>query len=191
MHSCDLVPQCGNRLAKQTASGFTLIELMVTVALVAVLLGLAVPSFSGASLNSKLTSYSNNLVASVNLARNEALKRNAAITLRVSTNGTSCAVSGGWEQGWIVACPTSDSIFCDPSGPNLLVLHRQQGTSSDFRISEASSMRAMVFFPTGTGATQASFTVCRAAPLDQRQRQINVSGTGRANVTKTSSPTCT
>lgn len=190
MRCCDSVPLCGYCLGKRAAKGFTLIELLVVIALVSVLLGLAVPSFSGSSLNSKLTSYSNDLVVSINLARNEALKRNAAITLCASADGTSCAASGGWEQGWIVACPTSDTVFCDPSGPNLLVLHRQHATSSAYRIRETSSMRAIVFFPTATGATQASFTVCRAAPLDERQRQITVSGTGRANVAKTNSATC-
>ena len=79
--------------------GFTLIELVVTLTVAAILLAIAVPSFYDATLGSKLASYANNFVASVSLARSEAIKRNAAVTLCASSDGASCA-SGGWEQGF-------------------------------------------------------------------------------------------
>ena len=90
---------------RSSPKGFTLIELMVTVAVLMTLLMVAVPSLDDNTLGKKLSSYANNLAASAYFARSEAIKRNALITLCVSSDGTSCAASGGWQQGWIVRCP--------------------------------------------------------------------------------------
>lgn len=59
----------------RTASGFSLIELLVTVALIAILMALGVPSFTTFQRNSELTSRANSLLASMNAARGEAMKR--------------------------------------------------------------------------------------------------------------------
>lgn len=174
--------------------GFTLIELMVTIAILAILLGIGVPSFSDATLGSKLGSYANSMVASASLARSEAIKRNTTITLCVSADGASCATTGGWEQGWIVACKTtSPNTVCDGSGPDWLVFHRQQAASNGIRITEtsATTIRSIELMPTGVGSTPAAFTLCRATPsVGTTQRQISINSTGRATVTKTTGSTC-
>lgn len=172
--------------------GFTLIELMVAIAVLAILLGIAVPSFNDATLSSKLGSYANSLVASANLARGEAIKRNTTVTLCVSANGTSCATTGGWEQGWIVACQTTDNLACDGVGPNRLVFHRQQAVQSGLKITEDdATVRALNFASSGAGTTPAILTICRATPtVGTHQRQVRLSATGRAFVAKTTASTC-
>jgi type IV fimbrial biogenesis protein FimT len=85
-------------------AGFTLIELMITLSVAGVLLAIAVPSFNQMIIANRLATQSNEIVAAVSLARSEAIKRNASVTLcRVQTNnGTACvAGSGNWEN-WIV-----------------------------------------------------------------------------------------
>ena len=74
--------------------GFTLIEMMVTIAVMAMLLMIAVPSFRNASLSSQLRSAANDFIASSNLARSEAIKRGSAVTLCVSADGSTCAAGG-------------------------------------------------------------------------------------------------
>ncbi len=64
---------------QKSTKGFTLIELMVTVALIGVLMSIAAPSFTGIQRNSVLTSTANNILAALNVARAEALKRNATV----------------------------------------------------------------------------------------------------------------
>lgn len=76
------------------ARGFTLIELMVTVALAAILMMVAVPSFTTYLRNSQLTSFTNTLLSAANAARGEAMKR--GVYAMVVPNGTS------WDSGWIV-----------------------------------------------------------------------------------------
>lgn len=77
------------------ARGFTLIELMVTVALVAILLAFAVPSMTTFQRNAQLTSFSNTLLAAINAARGEAMKRGRSAMV-VPADGSS------WSSGWVV-----------------------------------------------------------------------------------------
>lgn len=85
-----------------SASGFTLIELLVTIAIAAILLVVGVPSFVTFQRNSELTSAANSLLASLNTARSEAMKRNAWVAVT--------PLSGGqWSNGWRVAVDTDQS----------------------------------------------------------------------------------
>ncbi|MGN6389261.1 MAG: GspH/FimT family pseudopilin [Burkholderiaceae bacterium] len=167
------------------AAGFTLIELMITIAIAAILLGLATPSFQNATLSSKLTGEANSLVASMRLARDEAIKRNATVTLCVSTNGTSCT-TGGWQQGWIV-------LFTDTSAsPNTnTVLQQKTASPNGYRITEGSGTSSLSFRPAGMAATPASMTVCRSTPTaGNQERVVTLEGSGRVTVKRTSTGTC-
>jgi len=87
---------------KTRAHGFTLTELMVTLAVVAVLLAIAAPSYRNFVLDTRMSAEANEFLTTVNFARSEAVKRNARVTMCKSSSGTGCADSGNWAQGWIV-----------------------------------------------------------------------------------------
>lgn len=80
--------------------GFTLIELMVTIAVAAVLITLAIPSFASLINSNRLSAQANEVVASLQLARVEAVRLNQRAVVCRSTNSTSCAGAGQWT-GWI------------------------------------------------------------------------------------------
>jgi len=80
--------------------GFSLIELMIGIAVAAILLSLAAPSFVATLQNSRATTQANELLSVFHLARLEALKRGRPVSLCGSANGTSC--SDSWSDGWIV-----------------------------------------------------------------------------------------
>lgn len=170
----------------RTLSGFTLVELMVTIAVMAVLLAVAAPVFNDATLGGKLSSYANNFVASAHLARSEAIKRNAAVTLCVSTNGTSCALDCppdpicGWEQGWIVRAADGT------------VIQRQQALPTGLKVTEAGGAASLGFQSTGVGMTSAAtLTVCRATPtVGSQERVVSISATGRPTVSRTTAGAC-
>lgn len=161
----------------QAQTGFTLIELMVTIAVMAILLAIAVPSFTDAVLGSKLSSYANNFVASAHLARSEAIKRNTAVTLCASADGASCATAGGWQQGWIVLSGTT-------------VIQRQQALPAG--LSFTGGAHSIIYQSSGINSISTTLTLCRATPsVGSQQREISISATGRPSVTKTISTSCT
>jgi type IV fimbrial biogenesis protein FimT len=80
--------------------GFTLIELIVAIAVLAILVALAVPSFTALINGNRVTSAANEMVASLQLARMESLRRNMRVAVCQSGNATSCTNNGLWGQ-WI------------------------------------------------------------------------------------------
>jgi len=88
---------------------FSLIELLIAVALLVVLLVLAVPRFSDLLVENRRAIAANELIAAMRFARSEAITRGHKVTLCKSADGVDCAASDGWEQGWIVF-PDADNV---------------------------------------------------------------------------------
>lgn len=82
------------------SNGFTLIELMVSLAVVLILVGLGVPSFVSAMKNSQLSSDFSDLTRSLYLARSEAVKRTSRVAVCARADDTTCGAD--WNQGWII-----------------------------------------------------------------------------------------
>lgn len=98
-------------------AGFTLLELMITVAVAAVLMMVAIPAYQGMIQRNTMTSVLNDLVGDINYARSEAITRGAPVVVCPSINESDCAPAGDWRLGWIVRAPN------DRSGDNLLRVH--------------------------------------------------------------------
>ena len=87
-----------------SASGFTLVEMMITVFIMSVLVSFAFPAMKEAVRSYQLTSKANNVANILNHARSEAAKRGLRVTICSSTDGASCAGANqnNWHQGWIM-----------------------------------------------------------------------------------------
>jgi type IV fimbrial biogenesis protein FimT len=101
-------------------TGFTLIELMITLVVAVILLSIAAPSFVDIIKNNRLTTQINELSASLNLSRSEAIKRSITITVCKSNDQASC--SGNWHDGWIVFEDANDNGTVD-SGETIIRVH--------------------------------------------------------------------
>lgn len=160
------------------ARGFTLVELMVTLAVIAILAVVAMPSMTALVNNSRLSGQAEELAASIQLARAEAVRRNARVTICASTNGTTCASSTAWSS-WIIhgmdntASPPVDEVI--------------RGASANSGIQVSGPAAGIVFRPSGLIDSQASITACMPTSQpaqNQRVLTVMISGvvsTSRAN----------
>jgi type IV fimbrial biogenesis protein FimT len=97
--------------------GFTLIELMITVSLVAILLSVAIPSFREVIQNNRAASQANALLAAFNLARAEAVKRGEQVRVCPSSDQATCSGGSDWTVGWIVQVVSSAEVLQVWSAP--------------------------------------------------------------------------
>jgi len=105
-------------------SGFTLIELMVTLMVLGVVLGIGVPAFNDLIANNRMAATTNDLVSQLHVARTEAVKRRANVSICPSDDEATCTAGTGFEDGWIVFvdCSTSAPPPIGTCGaPNLTV----------------------------------------------------------------------
>jgi len=179
------MPQPPHRRRPGRGRGFTLIELLVTLTVLGALLMVAVPSFNNAVLGNKLAAFSNSFVAGVQLARSEAIKRNAAVKICRSSDGATCAGSGGWQQGWIIFNDKDDDGVIDSDETRI---HYQQALATDY--SFTGDNYAVVLLPTGLAAAAANLTLCRFSPVGSQERVVSLSTTGRTSVATTKTGSC-
>jgi type IV fimbrial biogenesis protein FimT len=176
------------------SGGFTLIELMVVVAVASILLSLAAPAMSHISNAMRVTTGVNSLHSSLLLARSEAIKRNSRAVVCKSSTGDVCITSGGWEQGWIVFHDANNNAALD-AGEALLL--RQEVIRHPIRIEGNAPVQSYVSYtPMGrtsftSGAFQAgTFTVCQESASQVDARQIVISRTGRPRTVRTTVAHC-
>src|SRR5436309_3565173 len=92
---------------KGTQRGFTLLELMTALTVLAILVGIATPSFRQFSANSRTVASANSLANALAVGRSEALRRGSPVAICASLDGIACNTTN-WSQGWLV--------FTDGSG---------------------------------------------------------------------------
>ena len=178
----------------QHGSGVTVMELLVSMTIAAVLLALAVPAFDAVMTTTRLSSASNSLLSSLYLARSEAIKRNGRVAVCKSQDGASCASTGDWDQGWLVFSDTDNDAQVDASETVILrVLALDGGLSArgNSNVANYVSYASVGATQLTSGAFQAgTITICRESSSAGEGRSIIISATGRARVEKVNVENC-
>lgn len=175
-------------------AGFTLIELMVTVVLAAIILTIGVPSFRTTIQNNSRVAQVNEFIGVLNLARSEAAKRGFRVIICRSTDGENCATdtTGVWENGWIVFVDQNQDGDFNPYTPDNQpdstdVLNVQHSIARNFSLRDGSNFTQWVaYLPNGvsigsTGLGTGTFRLCDSRGVDQA-RFIVINSTGRVRV---------
>lgn len=145
----------------KTMRGFTLIELMVTIAILGVILGIAIPSFREMTANNRQMTTTNLFISAFNQARNEAITR--------STDVTISANAGGWKNGWTITAGTI-AIASQEALPSQVIVTADSNTYSYNRQGRLNILG------------DETITVCDDR-IGENGRQITLAPIGRASTT--------
>lgn len=169
--------------AGRAQHGFTLIEMLVVVVVLAVLLTLGVPSYQRLVVDSRMTTQANEFLTMLYFARSEAIKRNATVTVCKWSTGTACATSGTWAQGWMAFVDTGTIGTVDgPDSANILRVHGALTGGSTFkgRNTFGADVSSFVsYLSNGQSSPQTGrFNLC-SPQLDLNGRDIRLAVGGR------------
>ncbi len=163
------------------AAGVTLVELLMTMLVLAVLGTLAAPAFASLLERGRVRAADQGFVTALHLARETAARSAARTLVCPSVDGTHCIDDGRWEAGWIVA------IDRDRDGqPDSVPLLRSDRDAAHGSVRRAPRLRMqssagrprVVFQPDGSsGGSNVTFLICQ--PDGRSGRGIVVSNSGR------------
>lgn len=170
---------------KTGTRGFTLVELMVCVAVLGVVLGIAVPSFRQFIHGQQMVGTTNTLHAALLLARSESIKRRLPVLV---DNG-----DGDWTSGWRIYADLNGNGVFDQGEP---LVAEQAGLAQGVKVSGNTPVRRYVrYTPTGQtklvgGAFQAgTISICHASG-EQPVRRLVISATGRPRMARDEPGSC-
>lgn len=173
---------------------------MVAVAIIAVLAAVAVPNMQTMVASSALRTATNDVVAALAQTRSLAIKEGGRVTMCKSSNGSACATTGDWEQGWIIFVDSvrnspwtnasvdtgeSVSLYSQALSGNI-VIKGNSGASQYVSYSADGLSRLL----NGSSLAAATIRVCNTSTAlqdSQRARDIAINSIGRVTVTTATS----
>jgi len=192
---------CVHRLLRRVpgnptrCGGFTLTEVLMVTAIVAVVMTLALPSMAAMLSNQRLSTYASSLLVALQLARNDAVKRGGTTVVCKSSDGSRCVATGHWEQGWIVFEDNNHNAVHD-ADERLIATQDAAPAGVSIRgntpVARYVSYNAVGATRMVSGALQAgTFTLCTATSGNSIQpRQVILAVTGRVRIQSAGAGTC-
>lgn len=166
---------------KTRHAGFTLVELMVTVAIIAIAAGIAMPNLASLVANYRLTTSANTTLAAITMARAEAFKWGKRIVVCTSSDASSCDNSATWASGWIVFVDNNNDNARTTSEPLL----RVGAASPNMEITGSNGAENLVAFTTRGATMFASGSPTITFGISGNlSRELLITPTGRASVRK-------
>lgn len=157
-------------------TGFTLIELMVVIAITAILIAMAVPSMSAFLAKWQMNSALNAFTGSMRQARSEAIKSSRIVTVCPSTNGSSCDDTNEWKNGWIIYLDLNNDGDLD-SGEEVLAV--QSSLSGISGVTSSGGVKTFSYLPNGLLRSQSSGITFTSSNSSMGSKSLTVNRIGR------------
>ena len=170
---------------KTRHAGFTFVELMVTVAIIAIAASIAAPNLAAFIANYRLTTSANTTLAAITMARAEAFNRGKRIIVCTSSNASSCDNSATWASGWIVFVDDNNDNSRNTGSAAEPLLRVGAAASPNMTITGSNGAENLVAFTSrgattmGSGSPEITFSIS-----GYTTRILSITPTGRASVSK-------
>ena len=174
--------------AMKTETGITLIELVVTIAIAAILVGAAAPMWKDFIQSHRAATAANTLVGALQLARSEAVKRGLRVSVCSTADPTAaapvCSGSGDWHTGWIVFTDDTGAAGTKDGTDELIRIWNalSPGTTLTAVNESATAAPNVQFLSTGFSVGSRTFLLMPPDCADRNVRTISVSPQGRTDV---------
>lgn len=161
-------------------TGFTLIELIIVLAIAGILFSSAIPSFSQMLAHNKQEAQLYTLFHHHQLARSEAIKTNSRVILCKSSDAKQCSSQSKWADGWIIFSDTDNNKIISNNEHVIFIQGALSGNLS-LKYKGFGSHNSVRYFPDGHSSTNGTFTLCSQFG-DEYAKSIIISRTGRARI---------
>jgi len=176
----------GSLAMRHRNAGFSLIELVTTAAVLAILAGIAVPSFSSFIERQRAFAAASSLMTHMSLARIAAISRNRRAVLCPSGDGTSCEAGTDWSRGWMLFVDDDGNRRPDANDDILRV--DLEPTSRHLRVVSTAGRQQLRYLPDGRSAG-ANLTVSICSKAGALLGQVIVNNMGRPRSQRPKAPT--
>jgi type IV fimbrial biogenesis protein FimT len=161
--------------AREKQSGFTIMELLLTLLIVGILAGIGLPSFNNLIANNKMSSNANEIVGAFNLARSEAAKQGARINVSSVSGGTD------WATGYRVWRDANANAAYD-AGEEIRIYE-----AIDSGLTLTGTVASINFNAVGFASSVMTLTLCSGEAVIN-DRQLDVALSGRININQFNCP---